>query len=186
MTKHFIGFIVFSLIITAAIIIKPFSFITKKYEYTVRSDYDYSERARSSCWRMKRQATESDAPNTADSGRVQIRQAVLDWNSKRMDWEIYNPKSFSTLALHLFVKDSKGVRYITTEVTPYLSSNNDMKYSSTYTFRDLRPSENLYVVPEVISRTDADRKNFFPVFDKNLAVPVTVLDEGNTYTVSND
>lgn len=169
MKKHIIGFAVFSLIIGSTVFVKAVFNTSKEIIVPAAENYSYTNVTKNSCWRMKRKSAETQ--------EAFVRQAFLDLNTKRIDWEIYVPQAGSVVALHFFAKTARGSRYIATEIAPVSDSSGEkiMNYSSLYiSLSSFSPYENLYVVPEVISAEDAQMKNFDPKFDEVTATPVSV------------
>lgn len=170
MRKHIFGIAIFTLIVGSAVLISSLFVAVPKPNFVVVEDNQINT-TKTSCFKMKRK------PQVYDSSGIKIKQAVLNWNSKVIDWEIYEPETGASVVLHLFAKGSQGVRYIATEVMPIGSSahNRTVKYSTVYiSLNHFSLDENLYAVPELISVDDAQTKNFFPKFSEDSAAPVMI------------
>lgn len=165
MKKHIIGFAIFSLIVGSAVFIKALFYFPKE----TRVSYSYS--TRNSCWKMKREGHPiTNVPI--------VRQAVLNLDDKQINWELAVPETNSRVALHFFTKDSKGTRYLATELAPKgISGYPVLSYTSTYLglINNLGSRPNLYVVAEMIPSSDSQVRDFQPIFDENLATPVLVV-----------
>ncbi|MGI8493764.1 MAG: hypothetical protein ACR2L1_00435, partial [Pyrinomonadaceae bacterium] len=138
MKKHIIGFTIFSLIVSFAIFISVFFYLPENIDVAAPA-------VNSSSWKIKQGINKSKLPV--------IRQALLDLDTKQMSWDIYVPETDTPIALHFFVKESGGVRYLGSEVVPFISSSssNEINYKSS-SFSTYHPNslDNIYVVPEII------------------------------------
>lgn len=175
MRKHIFGIAIFSLIVGSAVL-SSLLFITPPDVSSVVIRDGYANK-RTSCFTKFRTTSDKTAPQSYDSSSLKIKQAVLNWGNKGIDWEIYVPESDASVALHLFAKSSQGVRYVGTEVVPLRVSsyNRIIKYNTVYiSLNNLGINENLYAVPEFISYDDAQAKNFSPKFSENSATPVMI------------
>ena len=159
MKKHILGFAIFSFIIASAVFLKFVFYVPESFDVP-------SPTVNRSCWKMNREFAKISVP--------MVRQAVLDLNTKQMNWELKMPDSRGSVALHFFVKNSQGARYLATEFVPYNSSENGIfEFTSSYLWLDkLGAYENLYVVPEQISRSEFRARNFEPDFNENAATSV--------------
>lgn len=168
MKKHIIGFAMFSFIVASAVFVKY-------YFYTPESFDVPAPAVKSSCWKMKREFKASEAPI--------VRQALLNLNTKQMNWEVYVPETETRLALHFFIKDGGDTRFLGTEIAPMVTSkwNKVIKYNSAYIwFYNLNSDDTVYIVPEMLTDFEDNNKNFDPIFDESRATPVTVYtDEVN-------
>jgi hypothetical protein len=130
-----------------------------------------------SCWKMKQALKERNI------GKLTVKQAVFDLQTKQFSWELATPEIDEPIALHFFSNDEKGARYITTEqINNKFSHNGFLKFSDSYGWLNKRKSyENLYV----IAQFDSEMKNysenyqvygnkFQPKFDPAKATAVTV------------
>lgn len=163
MNRHIAGFILFSFIIgTTAFIYAMFSVIT------VREVSALTYSPAKSCWKMKREIRESNI------GSPVISQAVLDLKTKQLSWKLAAPKTDSSIALHFFVKDEKGTRFIASELALGAGyGSNAKKFTSSYLWLDkLGSYNNLYVIAEPISIFNFKNKKVNPKFDASKAAPV--------------
>jgi hypothetical protein len=176
MKKHIIGFAIFSIIVGSAVFVKAIFNISREIIVPTADNYSYTTVKKTSCWKMRQELEERSTPV--------VKQVVLDLNNKRIDWAIFVPQKGYRVALHFYAKSPKSNRYISTELAPGVAhSPTWVTYSSTYiSFLNFSPYENLYVVPEMITPSDAENKFFNPEFNENTAVPVTVYG-GKTVTV---
>jgi len=166
MKKHIIGFTLFSIIVgTAAFIYAMFNVVNVEEVFAPAYTPTYQ---RNSCWKMKRDFKESNV------GSPVIRQAVLDLKTKQLNWELATPQPNSKIALHFFIKDESGTRYINSALAPESGFENGVvKATSSYLWLDnLDSYENLYVIAEITSRSDYKNKNNQPKFDQAKATSV--------------
>ena len=168
MKKHLFGFAIFSLIVGSAIFVSVI--FSAPREVTVPAvETVYELPVKSSCWKMKREYAKKDS--------LAVRQAVLDLETKEINFELYVPKTDSPVAMHFFVRDFEGTRYLATELSPLLSSTNNgvLGFTKTYSWLKNPDSyQNLYVVPEQISRRDYELGISNPKFVEDKAFAVTV------------
>ena len=184
MNKHIVGFILFNLIVGTSVIIAVLSYNVPNFDSVVVPAT--SETYTRSCWKSSRKYA-----NNLDS--VKVTQAVFDGKTQQLETELFvqsNVKSFKNikLALNFFVKDGDSTRYLATEDL----SDRNMDMEAVYDFSDRRitkanfhvstssrwlddigASENLYVVPQIISNSEV-RGNYTPVFSEADATPVTL------------
>ncbi|MEO8074342.1 MAG: hypothetical protein ABI686_13975 [Acidobacteriota bacterium] len=177
MNKHIVGFILFNLIVGTSIITAAFFYQMPKYESVVVTPVT-SETYTRSCWRSnKGYANKISAPK--------VTQAIFDRKTGEIKTELFiQSKNESTedfiVGLHFFVKDGNSTRYLSTQEISE-SVSNDAKDSSFVTYSydvidvidDLKQSENLYVIPEIISNAN-NYSDYTPVFDEANATPVTL------------
>lgn len=184
MNKHIVGFILFNLIVGTSIIIAAFFYQIPKYESVYVTPVT-SETYTRSCWKgNKRYANKMTS--------AKVTQAVFDSKTQELKTELFvqsNKKIFKDIkvVLHFFVKDGDSTRYLATE--DLTNNKGDMKgiydvserrmtkatFLVTFDYQwlgDLKSSENLYVMPEVID-TEMN-KDYTPVFDEVNATPVTL------------
>ncbi len=184
MNKHIVGFILFNLIVGTSIIIAAFFYQIPKYESVVVSPVT-SETYTRSCWKSNKRYT-----NNGTS--VKVTQAIYSNKTEELKTELFVQSGEQSLdnikiALHFFVKDGDSTRYLATE--DLTNNKGDMKgiydmserritkatflLTSDYQWLgDLKSSENLYVMPEVI---DAGmNRDYTPVFYEANATPVTL------------
>lgn len=176
MKKHIFGIAIFSLIVGSAVLLSLL-FVTPPDLASIVLKDNYVTKKETSCFVIKQKPLEKTSRQVYDSSGIKIRQAILNWHNKGIDWEISVPKTDASVALHLFAKGSKGFRHVATEVVPLKTSSQNLmvKYSTMYiSLNDFTPDENLYVVPELISAEDARMKNFYPKFSEESATPVIV------------
>ena len=188
MKKHLFGFALFSLIVGTAAFVYAIFNVVRVDEVPAPSYYQTYSPA-TSCWKMKRNVRESnfDAPK--------VSQAVFNVKTKQLNWKLDTPGTASSIALHFFVKDENGTRYIASEKT--LSSglrsgqiemdkraidsggrDGEVKFTSSYKSLDnLNSYENLYVIAESVSTSKIHNNNFQLEFDAAKAIPV-LIDSG--------
>lgn len=172
MKRHILGLTIFSIIIVAAILFKSAFLMTADNNFSPELISDYSPVKKKSYCRFSHRA---ELPV--------VKQAFLDYDTKRIDWQIYVPQTDAPIALHLFAKNADGeVHLVATEVMPIKGVNQVVKYSTVYTaLSNFSPDESLYVVPETVSREAVNTMYFDPKFDENSAVPVTVFSARNIH-----
>ncbi len=169
MKKHFFGFALFSLIITAAIIYSMFKIVNVEEVTDSRS---YSTKMPDSCWRMKRERKELNVASPF------VNQVVFNAKAKKFSWELAAPKTDSAVVLHFFIKDEKGTRYIGSEQGLGNERVGELNLSSSYSSLDnLGRNANLYVIAKTFSSAEiynSHDKNSEPQFDTEKAVPVLI------------
>jgi hypothetical protein len=193
MKKHLFGFALFSLIVGATAFGYAMFKKVRVDEVPAPAQYEtYS--STKSCWKMKRELREAklDSPK--------INQAVFNVDTKEFNLRLETPETSSSVALHFFVKDKKGARYVASEqilgvvgrddLLEKIDSRtidekglNEIKVTGSYSSLDnlgldnLGPYENLYVVAEFASAAKLYKRNYQPEFDAAKAVPV-LIDSG--------
>ena len=168
MKKHFFGFALFSFIVgTAAVVYAMFNVVSVE-EVTVRNYSTYSP-TKSYC-KMKRELRESNVDSPT------IKQAILNLKTKQLKWELAAPENNSKIALHFFIKDESGTRYLDSVLAPaYGHEYGTIRATSSYLWLDnLESYENLYVTAEPISTSAYKNKNFQPKFDQSKATAVLI------------
>ena len=173
MKKHLFGLALFSLIVGSAIFFKAI-FFASVYKYDVIRTFPEN-----SCWKMKRETVQAQQTEVKTTKPL-IRQAIFNLNTKQMDWDLIVPETTS-IVLHFFVKDSLGARHLNSEFIPIYSvnktgtNNGILEITSSFLWLDnLDSYQNLYIVPEVMSRREFSKKGIRPVFDEISAVPVSL------------
>lgn len=89
-----------------------------------------------------------------------VTQAVFDLKTKQINWELAIPSTGSNdtrIALHFFVKDKNGTRYLNSVLAPLAAYENGvMKATSSYEWLDnLSSYESLYVMADYVSGREA-------------------------------
>ncbi len=175
MKKHIIGLALFSFIVSTAAVVYalfPVPEIAPVSEVITVSVPQYN--AKRSC----RMRLRSD-----NSASIEVRQAVLDLQTKQFNWELATPDIDEPIALHFFSNDDKGTRYITSEqINNKFSHNGILKFSTSYGWLNKRKSyENLYVIAQFDSEATNYSENyqvygnkFQPKFDAAKATAVTI------------
>ena len=167
MKRHILGFAVFSFIVGATAIIYAMFNVVNVEKISVPA---YPERysSRTACWKMRREAQESNV------GSPKIEQAVFNLNTKQFTWRLASPETELPIALHFFVKDADGTRYIGTERA--MSSNlrdGTSHFTGSHSWLDNLDSDvNLYVIAEFVPAYGSYNKNFQPEFDASKATAV--------------
>ncbi|HXH69648.1 MAG TPA: hypothetical protein VNI60_04790 [Pyrinomonadaceae bacterium] len=168
MIKHYFGFALFSFIVGTTAVVYAIFNVVNVNEVTVPNYSTYSPAK--SCWKMKRESRGSNlsAPT--------IKQAIFNLKTKQLSWELSAPETNSNIALHFFVKDENGTRYINSMVKQaFRHEYGTTKAVSSYLWLDnLESYENLYVIAEPVSSGAYIDKNFQPKFDQSKAVAVLV------------
>ncbi len=175
MKKHILGLGLFSFIVSIAAVVYalfPVPEIIPVSEVITVSAPQYN--AKRSC-RMKVKENKVSL--------IEVRQAVLDLQTKQFNWELATPDIDEPIALHFFSNDDKGTRYIASEqINNKFSHNGILKFSNSYSWLNKRKSyENLYVIAQFDSEAVNYSKNyqvygnkFQPKFDAAKATAVTV------------
>ena len=185
MNKHIVGFILFNLIVGTSIIIAAFFYQIPKFESVVVAPITY-ETYTHSCWKMNKSYA-----NNATS--VKVTQAIYSNKTEELKTELFIQSGEQSLdsikiALHFFVKNGDFTRYLGTE--DLTNNKGDIKgiydmserkitkatfvVTSDYQWlSDLDSSENLYVMPELI--TEGMNRDYTPVFYEANATPVTLV-----------
>ncbi len=173
MKKHIIGLALFSFIVSVAAIVYAFFNVPEivPVAEVITVSAQQSVPVRYSC-KMKR-----------SNRSVEIRQAVLDLQTKQFNWELATPEIDEPIALHFFSNDDKGTRYITSEqINNKFSHNGVLRFSNSYSWLNKRKSyENLYVIAQFDSEATNYSENyqvygnkFQPKFDAAKATAVTI------------
>lgn len=167
MKKHIIGLAFFSFIVSAAAVIYAiFNIpqITPVYEIVSTPQYIPAER------------THCKLRSRANRFSLEIKQAVYDVRTRQFNWELTASPSTSRIALHFFIRDANGTRYLNSIFAPQASfENGAIKAASSSRWLDrLESYENTYVIPEYTSGNEFDDKNYQPNFDAARAMPVTI------------
>ena len=154
MKKHIIGLALFSFIDSAAAVIYalfPVPEIAPVSEVITVSVPQYN--VKRSC-RMKLKMNKIPS--------IEVRQAVLDLQTRQFNWELATPDIDEPIALHFFSNDDKGTRYITTEqINNKFSHNGILKFSNSYGWLNKRKSyENLYVIAQFDSEAVNYSENY--------------------------
>jgi hypothetical protein len=165
MKKHIFGLAVFSFIVGAAAIAYAVFNVPKTIGVAdvipvSVVPQNYSTGGMTSCWNMRRGAKESNFDEPI------IKQAVFNLKTKEFSWQLASPNVDLPIALHLFVKDEKGTRY----VDGFLAVDSFEWANAPESFA------NLYVIAERAPQMKFDKKNP-PKFDANKAIAVS-LDYG--------
>jgi len=172
MKKHIIGFALFSFIVgTTAFIYAMFN-IVRVVEVPAPT-YSQTYSSKTSGCKMKRQLRESNF------GSPVIEQVVFNLKTKQFSWKLAAPETDLPIALHFFVKDDNGTRYITTEQEMSSSLRDEnLSFTGSYLPLDNLDSDaNLYVIAEFVPTSRRYNKNFQPKFDASRATAVS-LDYG--------
>lgn len=166
MKKHIIGLALFSfIVITAGFVYSMFSVARVEEVFVVTNSETYSPTK--SCWKMKRDSKQSSV------GDIKVKQAVFDLKTKQLNWELAAPlREGSSIALHFFVKNADGTRYLNSALAPQTGFENGViKATSSYEWLDrLESYENLYVVPELTTWSEFQKRQ--PKFNAEKATSV--------------
>ncbi len=177
MKKHIIGLTLFSFIVSAAAIVYAV-FNVPEIVQVAAQRYVVAERTH--C-KMKRAVDNSQADSPV------VTQAVFDLKTKQLNWELVAPLSSdskiavsfsdadSKIALHFFVKNKNGTRYLNSVLTPSFATpeNFVIKSSGSYEWLDnLDSYENLYVTAESTSWKKFHDKTVQPKFNAEKATSV--------------
>lgn len=169
MKRHILGFAVFSFVVGAAAIIYAMFNVVKvvKISAPAATERYYSG---TSCWKMKRGVQESnfDTP--------MIEQAVFNANTRQFTWRLESPETNLPVALHFFVKDADGTRYIGSERSPDTNLRDETSsFTVSHSWLDnLDADTNLYVIADSVTARRHYGKNFQPEFDASKAIAVTI------------
>lgn len=174
MKQHIIGLSLFSFIVGAsAVIYAVFNVPEIAPVHAIISVSEPVAVERSYC--QKR--------NNSSFKSLEIKQAVLDANTKEFNWELQVPQRDEMIELLFFVKDGKGARYIGSgQVHSRSARRGVLRFTNSYPWlNSLKSYGNLYVV----ARFESDAANydenfevksnrFQPKFDTSAATAVTV------------
>jgi hypothetical protein len=182
MKKHIVGFILFCFVVGVAVFTSGVWRIFSEYEKVVpkREEDSYSK--------IKPILTETEATVGAiDKKSPTVRQAVFNLNTKQVNLELLFRDRVSTsesihVKLSYFRNDSKGARFITSEVVSLLPEsfyyrNKDATavFTSSYEWLDKLDSyENLYVVAEFTGKYSSAEKTT-PKFDAGFAKEILLF-----------
>ena len=187
MKKHIFGLAIFSIIVSAAAIVYAV-FNVPKIVSIAPTHYIVTERTH--C-KMKRAANRSAVDSPA------VTQAVFDLKTKQLSWEFTAPSSnadseisidfsdaSSRIALHFFVKNKNGTRYLNSVLTPGFAASENLviKASRSYEWLDnLDSYENLYVTAEYTTWKKFQDKAVQPEFDAEKATSVLLYSGEQNY-----
>lgn len=174
MKQHLIGLTLFSFIVgTAAVIYAVFNVPEIQPVHEIVSTPPAIPAERTYCNMKKLSPFKS----------LEIKQAVLDADTKEFNWELAVPQRDEMIELLFFVKDGKGTRFLANEKVHSRSARKGvLRFQNSYPWLNSRKSyENLYV----IARFESDAVNyeenfevkgnrFEPRFDAAQATAVTV------------
>ena len=171
MKKHLFGFVVFSFIFASFVV--AFAYF---YAPPIWIDQDP----------IKTVTEPEPFTNGEGVGRAKVRisQAVIDLKSKEIIIDyIFNREDINTkkvrVLLWFYVQDGKNFKYKSHaefELKPVFDYSNKAEQISRFQWiGDLKPNENLYVVPQNILAGGGYR--FIPEFDNEEATPVILAKE---------
>lgn len=178
MTKHVAGFILFSFIVGVTGVIAFIFAEIPQPEKTVEFKVTRVE----SKTRCAKSGYASDENSNAS---VKVVQAVFNERTKLLDTDLFIKRENAStktinVALHYFVKDLKGARYLETEnyyFKPDFDSRNEATLAipsrSYHWLNDMTSQENLYVIVD-LSR-QANYKKYQPDFDESKATGIISL-----------
>ena len=178
MTKHVAGFILFSFIVGVAGIIAFIFAEVPQPEKTVEFKVTRVE-SKTHC------AKSGYASDENSDASVKVAQAVFNERTGLLDTDLFiKRKNASTksvsVALHFFVKDLKGARYLATEnyyFKPDFDSRNEATVaipSRSYRWLDnITYQENLYVIAD--AEMPSSYKKYQSSFDENKATAIISL-----------
>ena len=165
MKKHIIGLTLFSVIVSAAAVVFAVFNVPEIVSVSV-PQYVLAERTH--C-KMRQSANRSKIDS------LMVTQAVLDLKTKQINWELSTSSANPGIALHFFVKNRNGTRYVNSELLPVIYRNEDvpMNGTSSYEWLDnLGSYENLYVAAEYTTWKKFQDKTVQPKFDAEKATSV--------------
>ena len=177
MTKHIIGFILFSFIVgVSGFFALVFGELPQPEKTTVINIPRFESKSRCHKKNYRHFADQQTS--------VSVVQAVFNQRTGLLDTDLLIKREDSsvknvTFALHFFAKDSDGTRYLASE-SYYLKPDFDGQYttvqglpSRSYEwFEDLTSRENVYVVADTEKMGNAGSA---PVFDESKATAVISL-----------
>ncbi len=176
MKKHIFGLALFSFIVSAAAVVYAFFNVPEIVQvYDVVTIPQYVSTERTYCDKRKRVKINS----------IEVKQAVLDLQTKQFNWELATPDVDEPISLYFFSKDTSGeTRHVATErINNKFSYNGILKFSNSYGWLNKRKSyENLYVMAQFTpeGKTGRDGNSIFfaeparPNFNAAKATAVTV------------
>jgi hypothetical protein len=178
MTKHVAGLILFSFIVAASGIIAFVFAEIPQPEKTVQFNVPRFE-SKMRCDKSNHDSFENS------NALVKVAQSVFNERTGLLDTDLFikrkdaSTKSVS-VALHFFVKDLKGARYLATEnyyFKPDFDSRNEATVaipSRSYGWLDnISSQENLYVIAD--AEMQSDYKKYKSSFDENKATAIISL-----------
>lgn len=160
MKKHILGLAIFSFIVGAAAIVYavfnvPETLLASQVIPVLVVPHNDSMEKPTSCWNMRRGSKESNLDQPV------IKQAIFNLKTKQFSWELAAPNADLPIALHLFVKDEKGTRFV----------DSFLAVDSFEWADELDSYANLYVIAERAPTSKFDKKHP-PKFDANKATAV--------------
>lgn len=169
MKKHIIGLMLFGFIVSATAIVYAFfnvSEFAQVNEVVSVSTPQY----------VSSEKTHSKMRLKSRSNSIEVRQAVLNIQTKEFSWELVTPQDDLMLVLHFFLKDNEGTHYITTEQQPHITMKAGKHRFNTTSFdwlSERKSYENLYVTAEFFPEYDYTY-DYQPTFDATKATAVTI------------
>ncbi len=180
MTKHIAGFILFSFIVGVSGVLAFIFAEIPKVEIAVEESYVPRYESKTRCYKKNYDNYENS------NASVKVVQAVFNERTKLLDTNLFIKREDSSIqsvsfALHFFVKDRKGVRYLASEnyyLKPDFNSWDEASQaipSRSYQWLDdLTSQENLYVIADTASNK-TNYKKYQPTFDENKATAIISL-----------
>lgn len=180
MTKHIAGFILFSFIVGVSGVLAFIFAEIPKEEIAVEKSYVPRFESKTRC--VKKNYGNYENSNAS----VKVVQAVFNERTKLLDTNLFIKRGDSSLqsvtfALHFFVKNRNGVRYLASEnyyLKPDFNNRDEASQaipSRSYQWLDdLTSQENLYVIADTTINKTNHRKAQ-PDFDENRATAIISL-----------
>jgi hypothetical protein len=169
MKKHIIGLMLFSFIVSAAVVIYGFLNILFPVPNPVTVYLpQYVPSGKTHC-NLRGEVKESKISS------VKVKQAVINLQTKEFSWEIDASKIDAPVNLHFFSKENGGTYYITSSPFVALSHTGRANITEAFDFMH-KPvfSENLYVIGDYYYESKIYGKANPPKFDINKATSVTI------------
>lgn len=168
MKKHIVGLTLFSFIVVAAAIVYSMFSLSQVEEVPAPADYQHYS-SKTSCWKMKSKS------NVASPF---VNQAVFNAKTKRFSWYLSKSETSSSILLHFFVSDAKGIRYIDSVPADGLKGDGELNYSPFYMeLNKLDSQANFYLITEVDTLLPYKNFNEYSravAFDASKAIAVTI------------
>lgn len=171
--KHIIGLTLFSFIVSATAVVYAFfnvPEIVPVSEVTLNPSARYVPAERTHC-KMR------DGLDRSTVNSLTVTQAIFDLKTKQLNWEVITSAADadSIIALHFFVKNKNGTRYLNSTVAPISMKNENVTLKGTSSpewLGNLGSYENLYVTAEHTTWKKLQDKTVQPKFDADKATPV--------------
>lgn len=183
--QHFIGLIIFSLIVGTAVVVKSFFIEMPEINSVTVSEFKTeSYHSKNNCRKKRKKPRKPKKPKPAS---IILDQAVFvfgEENKLELDLSLANtvkePNQTANVALHFFVSDKYSTRHLKTEYISVFFNDGfaEKELSNLKWLNNLQSKNDLFVISESVDDLSDDRI-YSPVFNKLKAKPILL--EYNNY-----